>query len=233
MMNLHSIYQNFISHEQKLNDFLTHEFSKTPALPYLSCDLRHSGFKVAVVDTNLFPAGFNNLCKVFTEQTVEEFKHYFKTQHPLCTKLLIFTEAHTRNKFYFENIYRLQEMLNQAGLDVKIATQFEEFTEDQSIVLENDKTLILHAIPQNTSLQLCDSWIPDLILSNNDFSSGIPEILQSTSIPIIPSPLLGWHRRKKSDHFKIYSEIATEIGDLIELDPWLFNSYHSQVDEID
>ncbi len=29
---------------------------------YSSVDIRDAGFKIAVVDTNIFPAGFNNLC---------------------------------------------------------------------------------------------------------------------------------------------------------------------------
>ena len=32
---------------------------------YSSVDLRNSGFKLAPVDTNLFPGGFNNLNPVF------------------------------------------------------------------------------------------------------------------------------------------------------------------------
>jgi len=38
---------------------------------YSSVDLRNSGFKLALVDTNLFPAGFNNPTPVFeTEATL-------------------------------------------------------------------------------------------------------------------------------------------------------------------
>ncbi|MCA9405869.1 MAG: glutamate--cysteine ligase, partial [Candidatus Omnitrophica bacterium] len=30
---------------------------------YSSVDIRDAGFKMSVVDTNIFPAGFNNLCE--------------------------------------------------------------------------------------------------------------------------------------------------------------------------
>ena len=35
--------------------------SKLITLPYASVDVRDADFKVAPIDTNLFPAGFNNL----------------------------------------------------------------------------------------------------------------------------------------------------------------------------
>ena len=38
---------------------------------YCSVDLRNSGFKLAPVDTNLFPGGFNNLGPAFTPLAVQ------------------------------------------------------------------------------------------------------------------------------------------------------------------
>lgn len=38
---------------------------------YASVDLRNSGFKLAPVDTNLFPAGFNNLNPEFLSLSVQ------------------------------------------------------------------------------------------------------------------------------------------------------------------
>lgn len=45
--------------------WLREQWLKTPAPFYASVDLRNSGFKLAPVDTNLFPAGFNNLNPAF------------------------------------------------------------------------------------------------------------------------------------------------------------------------
>ena len=50
---------------------------------YASVDLRNSGFKLAPVDTNLFPAGFNNLR--------EEF-------HPLAVQALMSAVEKPRNR---------------------------------------------------------------------------------------------------------------------------------------
>ena len=45
---------------------------------YASVDLRNAGFKLAPVDTNLFPGGFNNLNPAFMPLCVQA------VQTPLC-----------------------------------------------------------------------------------------------------------------------------------------------------
>src|SRR3989338_6145422 len=42
---------------------------------YSSVDIRDAGFKIAVVDTNIFPAGFNNLC----EHVLADSVHLMRT----------------------------------------------------------------------------------------------------------------------------------------------------------
>ena len=51
---------------------LSHEKLYTPF--YTSVDIRDAGFKIAVVDTNLFPAGFNNLCEHGLEDAIALLK---------------------------------------------------------------------------------------------------------------------------------------------------------------
>jgi glutamate--cysteine ligase len=224
-MNLHEIYQKFENGKEALNAYLKEEFQKTPPLFYLSCDLRNSDKKIAVVDTNLYPAGFNNLCKAYTQKAIDTFQSYLKQNFLHIHKLLIFSEAHTRNKFYFENLFRLTEILEKTGLEVRVATRSDEFTEDPfPIYLENEKQLDLHQVKrEGNQISLGEGWIPDLIVSNNDFSTGVDELLQDIQQPIVPPIQLGWYRRRKSDHFRIYNEIAAEVGKLLSFDPWLIS----------
>jgi len=37
---------------------------------------------------------------------------------------------------------------------------------------------------------------------------------------MIPTPHIGWHFRKKSDHFKCYAKFAAEFAGVIEVEPW-------------
>ncbi|MDO8461977.1 MAG: glutamate--cysteine ligase [Deltaproteobacteria bacterium] len=159
---------------------------------YSSVDLRNAGFKISVVDTNLFPAGFNNLCETFSEKASAAFKEFFQKNYPAHQKILLIPEEHTRNLFYLKNIEALKEILTKADLEVHVGSP----------------------------LQTAD-FSPDLILINNDLSAGFPEYLRGLSQPILPSPHLGWHRRRKSDHFALYIQLMREAAAILDIDPWL------------
>lgn len=225
-MNLKEIYQKFKSNEEKFKNFLDEKFQKNRPLLYLSCDIRHSGSKLAVIDSNLYPAGFNNLCKSFTQKAINGFQGYLENYYPNTNRILIFTEAHTRNKFYFENLFRLSEILTSCGKEVKLATVSSDFSEDvTSLYLENNKTIELYQLKKNEKkIFIGNDWIPDLIISNNDFSSGVDPMLLDIEQPLIPPIELGWYQRRKSNHFELYNKIAEEVGNLIDLDPWMIST---------
>ena len=56
---------HLLSHQAQIETWLRNQWLSTPAPFYASVDLRNAGFKLAPVDTNLFPAGFNNLNPAF------------------------------------------------------------------------------------------------------------------------------------------------------------------------
>src|SRR5574337_1415698 len=71
---------------------------------YTSVDLRNSGFKLAPVDTNLFPGGFNNLNPEFMPLCVQAM---MAAVEKICTdarSILLVPESHTRNTFYLQNL---------------------------------------------------------------------------------------------------------------------------------
>jgi glutamate--cysteine ligase len=190
---------------------------------YSSVDLRNSGYKIAVVDTNLFPAGFNNLCETFSEKGAGMFRDYFKKWRPSVKKILIFPEEHTRNLFYWKSVLALRNMLEEAGFEVKIGSASTLFDRDPFVIeIANGESVSIEKIfLKNGSLQ-CEGFVPDAILINNDLSSGIPEYLKGLHHQfLLPSPHHGWHQRKKSSHFAIYQTLVTEVACLLEIDPWL------------
>src|SRR6267142_2779623 len=75
---------------------------------YSSVDIRDAGFKIAAIDTNLFPAGFNNLCEHGIEDSVGLLKQAILKRVPNCRDILIVAEEHTRNTWYLENVRILQ-----------------------------------------------------------------------------------------------------------------------------
>jgi glutamate--cysteine ligase len=75
-------------------------------------------------------------------------------------------------------------------------------------------------------------FLPDIILLNNDFSAGLPDILNKITQPILPAPALGWWNRTKTTHFRFYDEFAHLLGQALDIDPWLFSAFFDQSDHI-
>ena len=91
-------------------------------------DLRNAGFKLAPVDTNLFPGGFNNLNPDFLPLCVQAAMAAIEKICPEAQRLLLIPENHTRNLFYLQNVARLAAILRQAGLNVRIGSLLPEIT---------------------------------------------------------------------------------------------------------
>ena len=220
-------------HQQKIEEFFQKKFQQTPEIFYNSVDLRHCGFKIAPVDTNCFPAGFNNLAPSSKEKAKVIADDFLNKNFPLAKKILLIPESHTRNLRYLENVINLCEILAYKR-EILIGTLIPEFTANTNLTLENGHSLTLHPLAKKSD-KICttDGFIPDLIILNNDLTNGIPEILQNTSTTIIPSPTIGWHNRTKSHHFDIYNNLAIELAQILEIDPWLISSLHKSYSDID
>ena len=74
---------------------------------YCSVDLRNAGFKIAPVDTNLYPGGFNNLAPEVMPLAVQAAMAAIEKICPDARGLLLIPENHTRNRFYLQNVARL------------------------------------------------------------------------------------------------------------------------------
>jgi len=210
-----------------------------------SIDIRDGGFKIAPVDANLYPAGWNNLCQADRAEASSVFKKTitskldslglnFSNRAPW---IHVIPENHTKNLFYWENLKTLAELVRGAGFKVTIggidlpvdfSTQAEQLLETAS----------------GGSLSVVKTWIedhtlhtpsgtPDLILVNNDFSSGPPSELFHLKQPVSPPLCLGWFRRSKYNHFAIYEKTAKEFCLEFKIDPFLLTPYGSLVEEVD
>ena len=186
-----------------------------------SVDIRNAGFKIAVVDTNVFPAGFNNLCNNFSKIAAQNFKKYFETLNPGAKKILVIPEAFTRNWNYMEHLKALEKLLHLSGFEVAFGFLGDPLPADPyEIALPSGAKIVLQQlIKQGTKLRV-NSMAPDILFLNNDCSNGIPEILQNVSQPMVPSPDLGWHSRRKKHHFEIYCQLVAEIAKILETDCW-------------
>src|SRR5690606_27206952 len=71
---------------------------------YSSVDLRNSGFKLAPVDTNLYPDGFNNLTEQMLPLAVQAAMAAIEKICPEAKNLPLIPELHTRNAQYLGNL---------------------------------------------------------------------------------------------------------------------------------
>lgn len=189
---------------------------------YLSLDVRHAGYKIAPVDSNLFPAGFNNLSENERALAAAKIKSRLEKHFAGAELLAIYPEKHTRNLYYAENLSILITILTNANVKVRLGTELPDYT----IEMPSGQSLPVEQITKNGgTLTFKDGAAPALIVLNNDLTDGIPDILKGVEQPILPSPLLGWHTRRKSSHFTAYNLLAHEFGADFGIDPWLISTF--------
>ncbi len=195
-----------------------------PPFFYSSVDLRHSGRKLVPVDTNLFPAGFNNLSEAARKRAVTMMRDRFDAIQPRPKRILIIPENHTRNLFYLENLAILSNLIAQCDAEVRIGslTAIEEPLSSQS---SGGKTVIQYPLTREGNiLKTRDGFTPDVIILNNDCTSGAPEVLQHIHQPVDPPYSMGWYTRRKSEHFRAYYALAREFAGELGFDPWLISA---------
>ncbi|HNP51183.1 MAG TPA: glutamate--cysteine ligase [Nitrosomonas nitrosa] len=200
---------------------------------YCSVDLRNSGFKLAPVDTNLFPGGFNNLNQEFLPLCVQAMMAAVEKICPDAHSILLVPENHTRNTFYFQNLAVLQGIMRHAGMNVRVGSLLPDITSATTVHLPGGNSLILEPIRRKNNRLSVENFDPCAVLLNNDLSSGIPEILKDLEQIVIPPLHAGWSTRRKSQHFFAYDSVAQEFAELIKIDPWLINPYFSSCGKID
>jgi glutamate--cysteine ligase len=200
---------------------------------YCSVDLRNSGFKIAPVDTNLFPGGFNNLNPDFQPLCVQAAMTALEKICPEARGAVLVPENHTRNQFYLENVATLAKLLRQAGMRVRIGTLMPEVTRPTDITLPNGGKLTLEPLERRGNRLVLGDFDPCVVLLNNDLSGGIPGILRNVEQAVLPPLHAGWAVRRKSNHFEAYRDVAEEFAGVLGIDPWLINPYFEQCGRID
>lgn len=209
------------------------QWLSTPPPVYGSIDLRYAGFKVAPIDMNLYPAGFNNLSQASFIEAIEGIQSLMRQRYPNALSIMLIPENHSRNQFYWENINTLSFLLQEAGFDVRIGGDPSFFARNTTIQLPHGEHILVEPIQRQGKRLILDHYDPCLIWLNNDFSSGIPTYLNDIEQPICPPPELGWHSRLKTTHFSHYRDVAAEFSELLSIDPWLIDPLFLCCDNVD
>jgi len=182
---------------------------------YASVDLRDSQFKLTAIDTNLFPAGFNNLSLEDQGYAPELAKKAIQQWDSDCKRILIITENHTRNTYYLENVAHLKSILESAGFFVGLSN-FN--SEPYSFRTQAGHLLEWKVLERTDHYIHVGNFVPDCILLNNDLTEGVPDCLQGVSQTILPPAELGWYQRSKSNYFQHYHTVCQRFAQSIDID---------------
>jgi glutamate--cysteine ligase len=200
---------------------------------YTSVDVRNAGFKLAPVDTNLFPNGFHNLTPEMLPLAVQAAMAAIEKICPEAKSLLLIPGPQTRNTFYLANIARLMQIFHMAGLNVRLGTLDESISKPTAIELPDGTNLTMEPLIRYRGRLGLKDFDPCTILLNNDLSTGVPTVLENLNEQFLLPPLhAGWTVRRKSAHFAAYEETAKRFSKLMGIDPWLVNPMFSKAENL-
>ena len=200
---------------------------------YCSVDIRNAGFKLAPVDTNLYPGGWNNLTQEMLPLAVQAAMAAIEKICPEAKNLLVVPE-NTRNTFYLANIAQLQRIFRMAGLNVRLGSIDPAIKKATTIELPGGDTVTLEPVVRSKHRLGLKDFDPCTILLNNDLSAGPPGILEDLHEQYLLPPLhAGWSVRRKSRHFQSYEEVGKRFGKMLGIDPWLVNPLFNRCGELD
>jgi glutamate--cysteine ligase len=232
MLDTH-LATHFCQRSASIEAWFAAAFQRTLPPVYGSVDLRYAGFKIAPIDMNLFPAGFNNLNRDHLLQSITASRKSLLHHVPHLKNILLIPESHTRNSFYWRNIKVLCHILEKSNFTVRLGALPDATELVPHVTVSGDETMPVQLIQrENNQLKLAD-FVPDAILLNNDLAAGVPPILKGITQPILPPVQLGWGERFKSTHFEVYQQVASLFAKEVELDPWFISPLFTYCEPVD
>ena len=215
MSFIHDLTQRLEDNRELITEWMRKKRSEVPIPIYGSVDIRDSGWKVAVVDANHFPAGFNNVGSEDEQRISSLLSDHILRKHPECKWVHLYPESHTRNPGYVENVATIKRLIMGAGFRCTVGSpELEEHGSLDGI----SGPLVLDQVSVDGDTLLIDGDNPDLVMLNNDLTEGILPGLGTDQVS--PPPHMGWQRRRKSEHYACLQSYVNEIADILEIDPW-------------
>lgn len=191
---------------------------------YGSVDVRNAGFKLAPVDTDFFPCGWNNLTPAMLPLAVQAALSAVEKTCPEARNLLIVPDNHVRNSFYLSNLVQLRRIFEMAGLNVRFGSISPDLKKPLSLAVPGGENVVFEPVQRERGRIGVKDFDPCTILLNTDLASGIPGILEDLQSQYLLPPLhASWAVRRKSRHFDCYDDAAKRFAKLIGVDPWLIN----------
>lgn len=204
------------ANRERLTAWMAEKRAEVPIPIYGSVDVRDAGWKVAAVDANHFPAGFNNVPNEDRPRLAALLREHVERTNPGVTWIHLYPESHTRNPGYVENLRTLVDLLVRAGYLTTVGSpELNDISQVRGLSGHLD---LVNVQPDDRGGLTVNGRRPDVILLNNDLTTGLPEELQTGEI--MPPTHMGWHRRRKSEHQRALEPYVEEAAALLDVDPW-------------
>src|SRR5579871_3300414 len=113
-MSKELIHRQTIQHRDQICAWFSAQAQGLAYPIYSSYDIRDGGSKVANVDANIYPAGFNNICQTDRDNAGELAQKYLDDHYKKVKKLVLLTEEHTGNPYYWNNVASIRNILQEA-----------------------------------------------------------------------------------------------------------------------
>ena len=210
---VHNLTKLLEEKRSEITQWMATKRSEVPIPIYGSVDIRDSGWKVAVVDANHFPAGFNNVSKEDESNLSSLLRDHILRLNQNCKWVHLYPESHTRNQGYVENVSTIKRLITMGGFRCTVGSP--ELEGHGSLDGISGPLLLNEVILDGDSL-LVEGEQPDLIMLNNDLTEGLLPGLSSNQV--FPPPHMGWQRRRKSEHYACLQSYVDEIADILGID---------------
>tara|TARA_B100000424_G_scaffold270988_1_gene271994 strand:- start:1455 stop:2666 length:1212 start_codon:yes stop_codon:yes gene_type:complete len=212
---IHNLTKRLEEKRSEIKKWMQEKRKEIPIPIYGSVDIRDSGWKVAVVDSNHFPAGFNNVSKNDESRLSSLLKSHILRLNEDCSWVHLYPESHTRNKGYVENVKTIKRLIEGAGYKCSVGSpELRAFGSLDGLT----GPLMLDKVSLVDEALVVDNETPDLIMLNNDLTEGILPGLSSSQV--IPPTHMGWQRRRKSEHYECLKSYIEEIAKILGVDSW-------------
>jgi glutamate--cysteine ligase len=221
---------------KEVNDYLCSISKDLPIPLYSSVDIRESKEKFAPVDHNMYPAGFNNICKKDLSKAGEHFRLYFEKINSSTKNIAIIPESHTKNLFYLDHLHHLKTTIENAGYKVYIVSLDKDLmAQEKELSLlshSNFEIKILAGNVQDNKITIPNVAF-DIAVLNHDQSNPLNIDWNSLKTVVVPTPKIGWFKRQKNHHFTFYQKVANNFCDKFSINPNLIQAKFIGVENID
>ena len=223
----------------EINAFIDGELEGLPTPLYSSVDIREGQDKVAPIDHNMYPAGFNNVCATDLAACARELALALSSLgEPRPRSVGVLAESHTRNGFYLDHLAVLGRTVQDAGFKARLlgldAGLFGGADALPLVSASGFDVLLERGRVEGGRIVAGAGREPvDLAIMNNDQSRPIDVDWDLLRTPVLPTPRAGWFRRDKVRYFSHYARVADRFARRFGIDPRLVQARFAGVDGVD